>query len=94
MSRTSKERKNNSTDTDILQEDQMTIFLSIPKNAIKLNITAICMADDDTLFEAVTKMSVGEIIENRLLEDDWEANNVKYRLTDYGKESLSKGEII
>lgn len=65
--------------TDILHEDQMTIFLSIPKNTYKLEVTAKCINEEtEEKFEAITSLSLSEIIENRLHELDWEEENVKY----------------
>ena len=75
------------------EDELMQIMLSVPKNTVKLEIHATVMDDEtDELYVMTNKMPTNEVIDARISGWKWEGENVKYRLTDIGKELAdSKG---
>lgn len=72
--------------TDILQENQMTIFVSIPKNTVKLEITAKLYDEEkDKTYKAISTLNLEDIIKARLHESEWEEENAVYCLTEKGE---------
>lgn len=69
-------------------------IIMIPANAVKLEITAKIIDENDELYEALTTMSLPEIVDARIDGEDWERENVKYVLTDKAKEFLVGGKKL
>jgi len=70
----------------IINENQMAIIFNVPTNTIKLEVIATLMDKDDTTYKATSSLNIAELYEARILGDEWEAENVKYVLTDKGRE--------
>ena len=68
---------------------QMGIIFNIPTNTVKLDITATVIDENNQLHTASTSINLSEIYEARILGNEWEINNVKYVLTDKGRELLN-----
>lgn len=58
---------------------------NIPINTIKLEINATVIDDDET-FTVQTIISTADVREGMIAGDEWDFQNTKYCLTDYGKE--------
>lgn len=69
----------------VYEGKQVPVIINIPENTVKLEIKATMMDDDDNLFTAVSIMKTAEVIEARISGDQWEFENVKYCLSDLGK---------
>ena len=68
---------------------QMGIIFNIPTNTVKLDIAATVIDENNKLHTASTSMNLSEIYEARILGNEWEIENVKYVLTDKGRELLN-----
>ena len=80
---------------EIIQSENelMQIIISVPNNTVKLEINATIMDEEtDELYVATNKMPTNEVIEARISGWEWEGENVKYRLTDIGKEIAKSRE--
>lgn len=64
---------------------QVAAIIYIPDNTVKLEIIATMMDEEDKLFSATSTMRTADVMEARIEGDEWEAENVKYCLTDEGR---------
>lgn len=73
---------------ELYNDDLQAAIIYIPKDVVQLNIIAHLL-DPDTLevYEAENKMTLSDIKEAVIAGDEWEAENITYRLNpDYLKE--------
>lgn len=70
--------------------EQVPAIINIPDNTVKLTVRAKIIEEDDTLQEVEMTMNTAEVMDARISGDEWEQENVMYRLTDYAKELLEK----
>ena len=68
--------------------NQVPIIIHIPDNAVKLTIEAKLIDENDEFITAVNTMRLAEITEARIDGEEWEAENVKYCLTEKARMEL------
>lgn len=82
-----KEQFENIIEDVINDEDgQMSVVLRIPKSTAKLTLIATVIDDDGDMHDMITVFPLADLYEARILGDEWELENVKYQLTDKGRE--------
>lgn len=60
----------------------------IPDNSIKLNIKATLLNNDDTMSQAELNLGLRDIRDGMIDGEEWENENVRYVLTEEGKNYL------
>ena len=73
---------------EAINDNQMGIIFNIPTNTIKLEVVTTLIDNDDKTYKATSTLNVAQLYDARILGDKWEAENVKYVLTDKGREEL------
>ncbi len=68
-----------------------SIIISIPNDVVKLEITATILDKNDKVTQCSMTLGVQDLIEARILGEEWEYENVKYMLTDKAKSELGGG---
>lgn len=66
------------------------VILYVPDNTVKLTLTAKIMLEDDTMTDVESTLNTAEVAEARINGDGWEAENVKYTLTDEGRKYVEE----
>lgn len=74
--------------------EQVPVIINIPDNTVKLSVKATVMEKDDSLVEAEMTMTTAEVMDARIRGEEWEFENVKYRLTDLGRQIVENKELI
>lgn len=72
--------------------EQVPVIINIPDNTVKLSVKATVMEKDDSLVEAETTMTTAEVMDARIRGEEWEFENVKYQLTDLGRQMVENEE--
>ena len=73
---------------EVINNEQMGIIFNVPTNTIKLEVIATLIDDNDKTYKAESVLNIAELYDARILGDEWEAANVKYRITDKAREEL------
>ncbi len=73
--------------------NQVPIIINIPDNTVKVEIIATVLDDNDKFLNLSSKLKTSEIMDARIGAEYWENENVKYVLTDKGKEKLDGREV-
>ena len=63
-------------------------IIQVPVNAVKLHIEADIINDDLSLHKAIVDLPMEDIVDSWIDGEEWERDNCKYVLTDYGRELL------
>lgn len=67
-------------------------LIQVPANAVKITVEADIIYDDLSLHKAVMELPLNDIVDCWIDGEEWERENCKYFLTDYGQELLEKEE--
>lgn len=66
----------------------------MPNNTVALDLYVTVMEEDKSTQHAVNSMSIADLYEARVDGDQWEAENVKYTISDEAREFLNNGGNI
>lgn len=82
---------NNENKEIISDNDLVPVILYIPNNTISLEINARIVDEDENIQTAISKWNMKELNTAKIEGDQWEADNVKYVITDLGRKQLEEG---
>lgn len=74
--------------------DLIPLIVYVPNNTVALDLYVTVIEKDKSIQHAVNSMTMAELYEARVDGDQWEAENVKYRITDEAREFLDNGGNI
>lgn len=60
-------------------------MIQVPVNTVKLHIEADIIYDDLSLHKAIMDLPMEDIVDSWIDGEEWERDNSKYILTDFGK---------
>ena len=65
-----------------LNAELISVIVGIPNNTVKLTLIADIIDEDNNIQQAESKLSLPEIIDARILGDEWETENVRYYINE------------
>lgn len=77
-------------DKEEYERPQIPLIVYVPDNTVSLTLTATVMEDDESMLNVVNKMTIADLYDARVSGEEWEYENVKYVLTDFGKSMIDK----
>lgn len=74
--------------------DLIPLIVYVPNNTVALDLNATVIEKDKSTQNVMNTMSMAELYEARVDGEEWESENVKYKITDEAREFLDNGGTI
>ncbi len=74
--------------------DLIPLIVYVPNNTVALDLNATVIEKDKSTQNVMSTMSMAELYEARVDGEEWESENIKYKITDEAREFLDNGGTI
>ena len=74
-------------------DNNMPIIAYVPNNTCRIIFNVMIMDDDGEMHEASSIMNLKEVMDARVAGEEWEFNNVKYRLSEKTQREIEEKGI-